>query len=177
MAARSDGEGGDDPRDALVGASASKLEVHMVTTVGTENTLEDLLTDLVKLDYDAADAYRSAIDRLQNPEFRATLALFREDHLRHVDELDGILKTSGKTPPQEGDVKSYLTQGKVVVGGLMGDKAIIQAMKTNEDDTNTAYDRAVAFKAVPQDTHQIFARAQLDERRHRDWMEAALARL
>lgn len=149
----------------------------MVTTVGTENTLEDLLTDLVRLDYDAADAYQSAIDRLQNPEFRATLALFREDHLRHVDELSELLKAGGKTPPQEGDVKSYLTQGKVVIGGLMGDKAIIQAMKTNEDDTNTAYDRAVVFKAAPQDTHQIFTRAQLDERRHRDWMEATVAKL
>lgn len=153
----------------------------MVTTVGTENTLDDLLTDLVKLDFDAADAYQAAIDRLQNPEFRATLALFREDHLRHVDELsevlNEVLKASGKTPPQEGGVKGYLTQGKVVMGGLMGDKAIIQAMKTNEDDTNTAYDRAVAFKAAPADTHQIFTRAQLDERRHRDWMEATLAKL
>ena len=30
-----------------------------------------------------------------------------------------------------------------MLGGLIGDKAILVAMKTNEDDTNTAYERAV----------------------------------
>ena len=149
----------------------------MATTVGAESKVEDLLSDLIQLDHDAADAYQAAIDRLENASYRSTLAKFKEDHLRHIDELGECLSTMGKTPPKQGDMKSLLTQGKVVMGGLMGDKAILQAMKTNEDDTNTAYDRAVAFKAVPQDTHRIFARAQLDERRHRDWMEATLARL
>ena len=42
----------------------------MVTTVGTESTLEDLLEDLIQLDYDAADAYQAAIDRLEDRRFR-----------------------------------------------------------------------------------------------------------
>ena len=50
-------------------------------------------------------------------------------------------------------VTTVLTKGKVVLGGLIGDNAVLQAMKTNEDDTNTAYERALG-----------------DERRHRDWM-------
>lgn len=50
-------------------------------------------------------------------------------------------------------VTTVLTKGKVVLGGPMGDKAVLQAMKTNEDDTNTAYERALG-----------------DERRQRDWM-------
>jgi hypothetical protein len=35
------------------------------------------------------------------------------------------------------------------VAGLMRDKAILQAMKTNEDDTNTAYERAVKHDDAP----------------------------
>ena len=53
----------------------------------------------------------------------------------------------GRTPPKEGDMKALLTKGKVVIAGLMGDEAILQAMRTNEADTNTAYERAVNFKA------------------------------
>lgn len=52
----------------------------MATTVGTESTLEDLLEDLVALHYDAADAYRTAIDRLDDARFRNRLAEFRRDH-------------------------------------------------------------------------------------------------
>jgi hypothetical protein len=42
-----------------------------------------------------------------------------------------------------------LTQGKVLIAGLMGDKTILQAMKSNEEDTNTAYARAVEHEDTP----------------------------
>ncbi|MGE5270350.1 MAG: DUF2383 domain-containing protein [Thiohalocapsa sp.] len=109
----------------------------MATTIGTESTIDALLSDLIQLDYDAADAYQAAIDRLDSAAFRSALTGFRQDHLRHIDELGAFLTRMGKTPPQDGDMKSLLTKGKVVLGSLMGDKAILQAMKTNEDDTNT----------------------------------------
>jgi uncharacterized protein (TIGR02284 family) len=149
----------------------------MVTTVGTESTLESLLEDLVQLDYDAADAYEAAINRLQESRFRTRLHEFRGDHLRHVDEISEILRRMGRTPPQQGDMKSYLTQGKVVLGGLMGDKAILQAMRTNEADTNTAYERAVAFNGLDAVTGQVLQRGLEDERRHREWILAELKTL
>ena len=142
----------------------------MVTTVGTETTLESLLEDLVQLDYDAADAYEAAINRLQEARFRDRLREFKGDHLRHIAELGDILVEMGRTPPKEGDMKSYLTQGKVVLGGLMGDKAILQAMRTNEADTNTAYERAVAFHGLNTETREVLQRGLQDERRHCEWI-------
>jgi uncharacterized protein (TIGR02284 family) len=142
----------------------------MVTTVGTESRIEDLLSDLVQLDHDAADAYQAAIDRLADASYRSTLTQFKQDHLRHIDELGQCLSGMGKTPPQGGDMKSMLTQGKVVLGSMMGDKAIIQAMKTNEDDTNTAYERAVNHRDATPQVHAILERNLQDERRHREWM-------
>ncbi len=142
----------------------------MATTVGTESTLEDLLEDLVQLDYDAADAYQAAIDRLDETRFRDRLREFKGDHLRHIDELSAILQRMGRTPPKEGDMKSYLTQGKVVMGSLMGDKAILQAMRTNEADTNTAYERAVGFRGLDSTTQQTLQRGLEDERRHCEWI-------
>ena len=79
--------------------------------------------------------------------YRNALAEFERDHLRHITELGDILSSMGRTPPKEGDMKALLTKGKVVIAGLMGDEAILQAMRTNEADTNTAYERAVNFKA------------------------------
>jgi uncharacterized protein (TIGR02284 family) len=149
----------------------------MVTTVGTEKTVEDLLKDLIQLDHDAAGAYQAAIDRLKDAGFRSALTGFRQDHLRHVDELGALLSGMGREPPKEGDMKAVLAKGKVVLGGLMGDKAILQAMKTNEDDTNTAYDRATEFKDAPAEAQRAFEQARTDERRHRDWIVATLAKL
>jgi uncharacterized protein (TIGR02284 family) len=142
----------------------------MVTTVGTETTIESLLEDLVQLDYDAADAYEAAINRLQEARFRDRLREFKGDHLRHIAELGDILVEMGHTPPKEGDMKSLLTRGKVVIGGLMGDKAILQAMRTNEADTNTAYERAVAFHGLNTETREVLQRGLQDERRHCEWI-------
>jgi uncharacterized protein (TIGR02284 family) len=142
----------------------------MTTTVGTENTLEDLLEDLIALDYDAADAYQAAIDRLENARFKQKLMEFKGDHLRHIEELGEILAGMGRTPPKEGDMKSLLTKGKVVMAGLIGDKAILEAMRTNEADTNTAYERAVKFQGLALTARDALQRGLEDERRHCEWI-------
>ena len=75
--------------------------------------------------------------------------------MRHITELGDILSSMGRTPPKEGDMKALLTKGKVVIAGLMGDEAILQAMRTNEADTNTAYERAVNFKGLQANTRDV----------------------
>jgi uncharacterized protein (TIGR02284 family) len=149
----------------------------MATTVGTESTLGDLLDDLIELDYDAADAYQAAIDRLDDPAFRSTLAQLKGDHLRHIDELGTVLMGMGRTPPKQGSFKSILARGKVVIGGLAGDKAILEAMRTNEADTNTAYERAVRFRDLPLDARDALDRGLEDERRHCEWILETLKTL
>jgi uncharacterized protein (TIGR02284 family) len=142
----------------------------MVTTVGTETTLEDLLEDLIQLDYDAADAYQAAIDRLDDRRFQDALAEFRRDHLRHISELSDILSGMGRAPPKKGDMKGILARGKVAIGGLMDDESILHAMRTNEADTNTAYERAVKYDALPSTTRDVLQRGLEDERRHCQWI-------
>jgi rubrerythrin len=140
----------------------------VTTTVGTENTLESLLEDLIQVDYDAADAYQAAIDRLENSSYRAALAEFKRDHLRHITELGDILSSMGCTSPKEGDMKALLAKGKVVIAGLMGDESILQAMRTNKADT--AYERAVSFKGLQANKRDVLQRGLEDERRHCEWI-------
>jgi len=146
----------------------------MVTTVGTEHRLDDLLTDLVQLDHDAAAAYQAAIERLENADFKAKLGEFRADHVRHIQELGQCLSDMGKAAPTEGDVKQVLTKGKVVIAGLIGDKAILTAMRSNEEDTVTAYSRAAEFRDAPSTVHALLDANRQDELRHRAWLASTI---
>ncbi|MWD26263.1 DUF892 family protein [Aquicoccus sp. SCR17] len=143
----------------------------MPTTVGTENTLEDLVKNLLALEHDALAAYEAVIERLGDAGLREKVESFRQDHEAHVRELEGIASGKGIEAPQEGDVKQWLTTGKVAMADLMGDKTMLGAMKTNEDDTVQAYSQALENPASDDTLRPILEKALADERRHRTWME------
>ena len=146
----------------------------MATMVGTEKQLDSLLNALLELDYDAIEAYRAAIARLDNAEDRKQLATFMADHERHTRELTSLVAAMGKQPSKGADLKQWLTKGKVIIAGLVGDSAILAAMKTNEDDTNVAYERAFQRTDLPSDVRIVIERNLADERRHRAYIEARL---
>lgn len=148
----------------------------MVTTVGTESKLSDLVQDLVQLDKAAIEAYNAAIERLANLEYKQQLTSFCEDHIEHARVLGTWLRAHQQDTPASGGLKETLTTGKVALAGLVGDKQILQAMKTNEDDTNTAYQRAVEHREAD-GVRATFEKNLADERRHRSWMESVLATL
>lgn len=148
----------------------------MATTVGTESQLSDLVQDLVQLDKAAIEAYNAAIERLSSSEYKLKLTSFREDHVEHTRVLGSWLREHQQEPPASGGLKETLTTGKVALAGLAGDKQILQAMKTNEDDTNTAYERAVSHREAD-GVRATFEKNLADERRHRSWMESVIAAL
>jgi uncharacterized protein (TIGR02284 family) len=158
---------------ALHGRPAES-EARMATMVGMEKQLDRLLNALIELDYDAIEAYRAAITRLQGSEDRQQLATFMADHERHTRELAPLVSALGKEPAKGADVLQWLTKGKVIIASLVGDKAILMAMKTNEDDTNVAYERAIARTDLPSDVRVVIERNLSDERRHRAYIEARL---
>jgi len=142
----------------------------MVTTVGTETTFKDLVENLLLLEHDAIAAYDQTIERLSNAGYKQKVASFKSDHDRHVRELTQLATAAGATAHREGDAKQFLTTGKVALASLVGDGAILTAMRTNEEDTVTAYERASRHAEATSDARQIFERAHADELRHRDWM-------
>jgi uncharacterized protein (TIGR02284 family) len=141
----------------------------MVTTVGKEKDTLELLKSLIELDYDAIEAYEAAIQRVDDPEDKAQLSLFKADHERHVKDLGDCVRQLGGTPPTKADLKAVLTKGKVVLMGLAGDRAVLMAMKSNEEDTNTAYERAME-RNLPSPFAEVISKNLSDERRHRAWL-------
>lgn len=149
----------------------------MGTQVVTEKEVVAQLNDLIALDYDAIEAYEAALTRLSDQPSKQQLRQFLGDHQRHTVELAGFVAKYGFTPVTQADYKQILTKGKVVLAGLVGDKAILAAMKSNEDDTNTAYARAVAKPGLPESIRITLNRNLADERRHRAWIEQRLQQM
>ncbi|MGR3373164.1 ferritin-like domain-containing protein [Pseudooceanicola nanhaiensis] len=145
----------------------------MPTTVGTESTAADLVKNLLTLEHDAIAAYDSTIERLESAEYRQQIETFRRDHEAHVQDLGRIADSMGIEKPMEGDMKQWLTTGKVALADLAGDNAILKAMKTNEDDTVAAYQQALDNEITGAELRPLMEKGLADERRHRAWMESA----
>ena len=113
----------------------------MATMVGTQQELAKTLNALIELDLDAVGAYRAALDKLHNDEDKANFARFMNDHQRHVADLQPLVEAMGEKAATDTDFAkavpcSTAMKGKVVLAGIFGDRMILEAMKTNEDDTN-----------------------------------------
>lgn len=144
----------------------------MVTTVGTEGDVKTLVTNFIRLEHDAIAAYEACIDRLDAAHRKEKVGEFLSDHKRHLEELKTMAGEVGAFAPDEGDMKSVLTTGKVKIADMTGgDGAVLKAMSSNETDTATAYGRGEESQAVDAAHRDIFARAHADEQRHKAWME------
>ena len=139
----------------------------MVTTIGLNPDFKIVLRNLIALDFDAIEAYQEAVERLEDAGLKSKLQEFMMDHQRHTQELSALAASMGVEAPTGPDMKAMLTKGKVMMADMFGDKAILMAMKTNEEDTNTAYDRAFNHDALPAQAREIIERNFADERRHR----------
>jgi rubrerythrin len=146
----------------------------MVTTVGLQTDFTSALKGLIELDYDAIEAYGAAINRLENAHYKSTLKEFKDDHQRHINEISKFFEVCNKVPPSGPSLKSVFTQGKVILANLVGDKAILRAMRSNEIDTNTAYGRINNYDNIPGEIKEILKKGLLDEKKHLAWIEETL---
>jgi uncharacterized protein (TIGR02284 family) len=144
-----------------------------MSTVTDSKEVVSKLNNLIELDYDAIAAYQSAIERLENQSYKTKLGEFLADHQRHITELSKAVREEGGEPQSDGDAKKVLTKGKVVLADLMGDEAILKAMKTNEDQTTSKYEKALT-DGFPESIQPILQKGLADERRHKAWLETTI---
>lgn len=144
----------------------------MVTKVGLQSDFASALKDLIELDFDAVEAYEAAINRLENASYREKLEEFKADHQRHIEDLSNLLREKGIDAPTSPSVKQWLTKGKTILAQLLGDDAILKAMISNEEDTNTAYERICHHDHLWPEAKEIVNNGWDDEKRHKQWLEA-----
>lgn len=144
----------------------------MATMVGIEANFVNAVKDLIELDYDAVETYDAAINKLENKDYKEILSDFKWDHNRHIDELTSVLSRHGEEPPSGPSmVKQWLVKGKVFLGTLQGDKSILRAMLSNEEDMSIAYLRMTERNDKWTDIADILARGLADEQKHKRWLE------
>lgn len=143
----------------------------MATLVGTKENFIHALRELIELDYDAIEAYETAINRIENKYFKNKLKEFKKDHEKHVEKLNKFLSTHKEEIVAGPSTKQWLTKGKVVLADLVGDSAILYAMLTNEEDTNAAYERLNKHPRKWPETTEILKEGLLDEKAHKKWLE------
>lgn len=146
---------------------------HAVRSQANDHIIDEL-NKLINLDYDAIKAYETAIDRLHSVSYQERLETFKHDHVRHTQNLASIVSEYGGEPASQSDTKSVLTQGKVVIGNIVGDQGVLKAMNSNERTTNENYESALKSLAAKPDIARVLRENLEDERRHKDWIEKAL---
>jgi rubrerythrin len=142
---------------------------------GKQKKLADALEAIVELDLDAISAYDAAIAGVSSAGDKRELGTFKRDHERHVRELGPQIERHGGRIPTGPDLKVVLTKGKTVLAALIGDRAVLTAMKTNEDDTNAAYEHILARGDLDEPLRDLLHQNLSDERRHRAWLEQRIA--
>jgi bacterioferritin (cytochrome b1) len=148
----------------------------MVTLVGNQENFSDALRELIELEYAAVDAYEAAIERLDHLTYQEKLKEFKKDHEGHIEKISLLLRKNHQEVPEPGVLgKQLLTTGKVLLANMIGDNTILQAMKSNEIDTNTAYERMDEHKNKWPEAKDIIKNALQDEKRHKAWLESILA--
>lgn len=146
----------------------------MTTLVGTQTRFEDALYQLCELDYDAAEAYEAAINRIENSAYKSRLTNFKLDHQRHIKEISELLRQTGHKAASGPSAKRLLTQGKVVIAELLGDTQILRAMSSNEVDTHAAYEKVSQHAEIWPEAIDILQRGLADEITHQTWLRETI---
>lgn len=150
----------------------------MVTLVGTQTEFKKVIKELIELEYDAIEAYKLAIEKLKEVNYKNKLEEFLIDHKRHVAEIKQAYINKLDLPGSGDFIKGNLAKLKVVIANAIGsDKSILKAMLTNELDTNIAYERVNNHPQKPDDSKitLILQLAYEDEKRHKAWLTSETA--
>ena len=146
-------------------------------TVPEGAALIAMLNDLLMLDHDAVQAYSIAIGRISRAEYRETLAGFRGDHQRHIDQLTQLIRDFGGVPMQMPHLPTGVFKAAMQALSTLGDdRAVLLAFKTNEGQVRDKYRRA-ANQPLDPATGTIVSAAALDEEQHYAWVEQVLQKM
>jgi hypothetical protein len=143
--------------------------------VGDRNQLR-MLNDIIEIDFDAIEAFEAAIERLGDAD-RSQLHQFLADHRRHAVRVAELVSQLGGTPVSKADFRRLVTRGRVLMGGLLSDQAVLKAVRSNEAQIAKAYAFLGKNPAMPYHGTELFAECLADERLHQAWLDRRIDEL
>ncbi len=132
------------------------------------------LSSLMKLDIDAAKGYDTALDHIKDPAIHSQISKYRDDHLRHVDNLSTLISSLGETPPSRSpDLRGLFLGGATFIQSISGTEGALKGLETGEKMTNDAYSDAVK-QDFPPDILNVLLSNYQDEKIHINYVRSAL---
>jgi hypothetical protein len=134
------------------------------------------LNALMRLDHDAIAAYKVAVGELRSPRDPDRLRAALADHRRHVDDLALLVRNLGGEPASYRDLRQLLAGGtpplrpSVQPSGVMEERALLEAIRKNEQGCLEAYEAAASQPGIPVDVRESMERNRNDERLHLLWI-------
>jgi hypothetical protein len=131
------------------------------------------LRSMFQLEYDTLRAYEEAIQRLNNAGLALAFNAFAHHHARHIAQLAPLLQSLAIQPRARAS-KGSRAEARVIGASLMSYRAVLRAMKMNEDETNFSYARLASIPVLWAPV-RAWARSSLeDEQNHRAWIDEAI---
>ncbi len=133
------------------------------------------LSSLHALHMGVMDAYASALERLEDDGLRDHLKICIEDHRFQSDSLKEIIGVMPQ-PVEIGmdTVTEWYNKGKLMFAELLGDGAMLSAIKDQENDICAAYTAAQETLIGYDGAAEIVNRGIAAAHRHRSWLESAI---
>jgi rubrerythrin len=135
-----------------------------------DDGLVEVLSSLAELDAEAAAAYDAAIEAIADDDMTRILRVFRQDHLRHVRELNEVIERRGGDPVDEQLAPDQSFLGHLAgTAAILGAKSLLVAMISSEMLTNGTYLSMLELPA-DDDLVDLLERNYADEQRHLRWL-------
>jgi rubrerythrin len=147
------------------------LEVLAAGTIqiAPEKELEGLRT-LARLDAEAAASYQLAARSIDHQETRQQLETIRDDHQRHVEQLNSIIRARGGEPvPMTAEAPRSLLTDITAFAEAVAPEAVLLMVLATEELTNATYDIASQLD-VSDDLRVVLNRNYEDEQQHLAWI-------
>lgn len=139
--------------------------------------LIDLLNDLIQLDIDTVEAYRKAVEGIEDKIMRQRLEEFAQNHLDHIDMLTQEVERAGGRPPHlSKDLKGLIIQGFAALRSTTGTRGALKSLQTAEELTVKDYGNAVS-QDVPGSVKALLRKFFAEERNHLDYIRNNLQAL
>jgi rubrerythrin len=177
--------GGDGRRSDINGADEAPLQAGVEGRGGEDakavprgdepeldpDDLIETLAGLAELDGEAAAAYTVAATAMgDDDEIARRLTSFRDDHRRHVRELNRLIQQVGGAPIQAGTAEGEgLLEQLAESAAAIGPHGLIVAMIGNEMLTNGTYQTALELP-WSDEVRALLERNRADEERHLRWL-------
>ncbi len=118
--------------------------------------------------------YRSAVEKVDNPTYRAALREFVSERERFIAELKPLITQRGETPTDSGSVMGAVQRSWMALTSALGggDAAIVTACERSEDSVVKAYEDALDSEKLTPQIRDVITRQYTQVRRAHDLVKA-----